>query len=74
VVDTLTLKVVHRFKAGPAVLHMEFSPRGHEVWVSVRDANRVQVYDTATFARKAELTIKHPSGIFFTARAMRIGQ
>jgi protein NirF len=74
VVDTLTLKVVHRFKPGPAVLHMEFSPRGHEVWVSVRDANRVQVYDTTTFARKAELTIKHPSGIFFTARAMRIGQ
>jgi len=74
VVDTLTLKVVHRFKAGPAVLHMEFSPRGHEAWVSVRDADRVQVYDTATFARKAELTIKHPSGIFFTARATRIGQ
>ena len=74
VVDTLTLQVVHRFKAGPAVLHMEFSPRGHEVWVSVRDADRVQVYDTATFARKAELTIRHPSGIFFTARATRIGQ
>ena len=73
-VDTLTLKVVHRFKAGPAVLHMEFSPRGHEAWVSVRDADRVQVYDTATFARKAELTIRHPSGIFFTARATRIGQ
>ena len=74
VVDTQTLQVVHRFEAGPAVLHMEFSPRGHEVWVSVRDADRVQVYDTATFARKAELTIKHPSGIFFTARATRIGQ
>lgn len=74
VVDTLTLKVVHRFKPGPAVLHMEFSPRGHDAWVSVRDADRVQVYDTTTFARKAELTIKHPSGIFFTARATRIGQ
>ena len=74
VVDTLTLKIVHRFKPGPAVLHMEFSPRGHEVWVSVRDADRVQVYDTATFAKKAELAIKTPSGIFFTARATRIGQ
>ena len=74
VVDTVTLKVVHRFKAGPAVLHMEFSPRGHEAWVSVRDADRVQVYDTATFARKAELAIRHPAGIFFTARATRIGQ
>lgn len=74
VVDTLTLKVVHRFKPGPAVLHMEFAPRGHEAWVSVRDTDRVQVYDTATFARKTELNIRHPSGIFFTARAMRIGQ
>lgn len=74
VVDTLTLQVVHRFKAGPAVLHMEFTPRGHEVWVSVRDSDRVHVYDTATFAKKAELRIEKPSGIFFTARATRIGQ
>jgi protein NirF len=74
VVDTLTLKVVRRFVAGPAVLHMEFSPRGHEVWVSVRDADRVQIYDAATFAGKGEIAVKNPSGIFFTARATRIGQ
>jgi protein NirF len=74
VVDVMTLAVVHRFKAGPAVLHLEFAPRGHEVWVSVRDADRVQVYDARTFARKAELEVKAPSGIFFAARATRIGQ
>lgn len=74
VVDTLTMKVVHRFKPGPAVLHMEFTPRGHEVWVSVRDADRVIVYDAATFVKKAELPAAKPSGIFFTARATRIGQ
>ncbi len=74
VVDTMTLKVVHRFKPGPAVLHMEFTPRGHEVWVSVRDANKVQIYDATTFAKKAEIEAKAPSGIFFTARATRIGQ
>lgn len=74
VVDTMTLKVVHRFKPGPAVLHMEFTPRGHEVWVSVRDADRVIVYDAATFNKKAELPVAKPSGIFFTARATRIGQ
>lgn len=61
IVDTATLSVVHRFKAGPAVLHMEFTPRGHEVWVSVRDANRVHVYDTSSFAKKAELEARHPS-------------
>lgn len=74
VVDTLTLKVVHRFKPGPAVLHMEFTPRGHEVWVSIRDEDRVDIFDSATFAKKGEVAAQKPSGIFFTARATRIGQ
>ena len=74
VVDTLTLKVIQRFKPGPAVLHMEFTPRGHEAWVSARDSDRVYVYDTSTFSKKAEISALKPSGIFFTARATRIGQ
>lgn len=74
VVDMQTLKLVHRFAPGPAVLHLEFTPRGNEVWVSVRDADRIDVYDTATFAKKAEIPAQKPSGIFFTARATRIGQ
>ena len=74
VVDAPSLAVVHRLDPGPAVLHMEFTPRGHEVWVSVRDADRVDVYDTRTFAKVAELPARKPSGILFTARAHRIGQ
>jgi protein NirF len=74
IVDVQTLKLVHRFAPGPAVLHMEFTPRGNEVWVSVRDADRVDIYDTATFTKKAEISAQKPSGIFFTARATRIGQ
>lgn len=74
VVETQTLKVVHRFAPGPAILHMEFTPRGNEVWVSVRDADRIDVYDATTYARKAELPARKPSGIFFSARATRIGQ
>jgi len=58
---------------GAAVLHMEFSPRGHEVWVSSRDDNKVIVFDTRTRAVKAEIAANSPSGIFFTARAHRIG-
>jgi protein NirF len=73
VVDVPTLRIVHELKPGPAVLHMEFTPRGHEVWVSVRDADRVDVYDTRSFAKVAEFAIAKPSGIFFTARAHRIG-
>ncbi len=73
VVDVPTLKVVHEFKPGPAALHMEFTPRGHEVWLSVRDADRVDIYDTRTFEKRGELKVRKPSGIFFTARAHRVG-
>jgi len=31
------------------------------------------VFDTASFARLAELPAQNPSGIFFTSRAARIG-
>lgn len=73
VVDVPSLKVVHEFKPGPAILHMEFTPRGHEVWVSVRDADKVEIYDARTFEKRGELALKKPSGVFFTARANRIG-
>ncbi len=73
IIDVQTLRIIHQLRPGPAVLHMEFTPRGEQVWVSVRDADQVQVYDTATFARLAVLPATHPSGIFFTDRAWRIG-
>lgn len=73
VLDTVTKKVIHEFKPGPGVLHMEFTPRGHEVWMSVRDAGKVHVYDTQTFKKLREFDAESPSGIFFTSRAHRTG-
>ncbi|WP_415716054.1 cytochrome D1 domain-containing protein [Roseibium sp.] len=73
VIDTLTKEIVHEFKPGPAVLHMEFSPRGHEVWISVRDAGKVMIYDTRTFEKRGEFEAESPSGIFFTSRAHKTG-
>jgi protein NirF len=73
VIDVPSGEVVRTLTPGPAVLHMEFTPRGHEVWVSVRDANRIEVYDTRSFAKRAEIAADSPSGIFFTARAHRTG-
>ncbi|WP_170359410.1 cytochrome D1 domain-containing protein [Ruegeria arenilitoris] len=73
VIDSVTKDIIHEFKPGPAVLHMEFTPRGHEVWISVRDANKVMVYDTQTFEKLREIEADSPSGIFFTARAHRTG-
>ena len=73
VIDTITKDVIHQFKPGPGVLHMEFTPRGYEVWLSVRDAGKIMVYDTQTFEKLREIDAESPSGIFFTARAHRTG-
>ena len=73
VIDIASLKVTRTLRPGPAVLHLEFTPRGEQVWISVRDADQVQVYDTGTFERLATLPAATPSGIFLTARAQRIG-
>jgi protein NirF len=73
VIDTQQLAVIQQLNPGKGVLHMEFEPRGEEVWISVRDEDRVDVYDTRTFERKAYFPAQKPSGIFFTARAHRIG-
>lgn len=56
-----------------AVLHMEFTPRGEQVWISSRDDNVVRVYDPASFARIAELKAEHPSGILLSIRAFKTG-
>ncbi|NIR29932.1 MAG: protein nirF [Gammaproteobacteria bacterium] len=73
IIDVAQLAVTETLTPGKAVLHMEFTPRGEQVWVSVRDEDRVQVYDTRTHERVASLSADKPSGIFFTARAHRIG-
>ncbi len=73
IIDVKDLAVVKSLQPGKAVLHMEFAPRGEEVWVSVRDDNKVVVYATDDFAEKARFPADKPSGIFFAARAHRLG-
>jgi len=65
--------IVKTLQPGKGVLHMEFTPRGEHIWVSVRDENRVDVYDSETFEKIGELRADKPSGIFFTPRAHRTG-
>ena len=73
VIDSVSKRVIHQFTPGPGVLHMEFTPRGNEVWLSVRDAGKVIIYDTQTFEQLGEIAAESPSGIFFTARAHKMG-
>jgi protein NirF len=74
VIDVQSRTIVKTLKPGKAVMHMEFTPRGEQIWVSARDEDRLYVYDTETYAKLAELPADKPSGIFFTYRAHRTGQ
>lgn len=73
IIDTAKLEIMQALTLGPGVLHLEFTPRGEQVWLSVRDSGRLDIYDTRTLARVTSLPAAKPSGIFFTARAHRIG-
>ncbi|HIJ23377.1 MAG: protein nirF [Gammaproteobacteria bacterium] len=73
VIDTQSLEIIHQMQPGKGILHMEFTPRGEEVWVSIRDKNRIDIYNTETFEHIKSLPAETPSGIFFTHRAGQIG-
>lgn len=73
VIDTQTRKIARTLEPGKAVLHIEFTPKGDEAWLSARDDDRVVVYGADSGEKAAELAADKPSGIFFTARAHRIG-
>lgn len=73
VLDVPSRSIVATLKPGKAVLHLEFTPRGEQVWISARDDHRVDIYDPYSFARIGSLPAESPSGIFFTSRANRIG-
>jgi len=73
VIDTKELQITKTLSPGKAVLHMEFTPRGEAVWVSVRDDNQIIVYDTDSFAIQKKLPAIKPSGIFFSSRAHKLG-
>ena len=73
VIDSQTHEIIRTLEPGKAVLHMEFTPRGEEVWVSARDSDRVTVYNTRSLEPVATLSAQKPSGIFFTSRAHALG-
>jgi protein NirF len=73
IIDTQSLNIIKTLTPGKGVLHMEFEPRGEEVWASIRDEDRLAVFDTETFEQLITFEAKKPSGIFFTSRAHRTG-
>jgi protein NirF len=73
VIDTQTHAIVADLRPGPAVLHMEFTARGDQLWLSARDGDEVQVWDPYRLERIGTLPSLSPSGIFFSSRAHKPG-
>jgi protein NirF len=73
IIDVEQQTVIKTLTPGKGVLHMEFTPRGEQVWMSVRDMDRIDIVDTETFEVIDQLPAEKPSGIFFTSRAHEIG-
>ncbi|MCP2226889.1 cytochrome D1 domain-containing protein [Pseudomonas mandelii] len=73
VIDTETHAVVADLRPGPAVLHMEFTARGDQLWLSLRDGDQVQVWDPYRLKLLSTLPARAPSGIFFSSRAQKMG-
>ena len=73
VIDAVTQQVKQTLEPGKSILHIEFTPRGREVWLSARDDNKVVILDARTYQKLGEIPAQAPSGIFFTARAHRTG-
>ncbi len=73
VIDVPAMKTVADLRPGRAVLHLEFTPRGEQVWISSRDDDAVVVYDTQTLAERTRLRAEKPSGIFLASRAAATG-
>jgi len=65
ILDTKTLKIIKTFTFNGKVLHVRWSEHYPSLYVSVNDANQVNVIDTDEWFLEREIfQIKHPSGIF----------
>ncbi|MDP2689671.1 MAG: cytochrome D1 domain-containing protein [Deltaproteobacteria bacterium] len=73
VIDVETLDVRGTIDAGKGALDPQFTPRGEAAYVSIRDEDKVAVYDADTLRLIKEIPAKRPSGIFSSDRASKFG-
>lgn len=73
VIDVETLEIKKTIEVGKGALDPQFTPKGEAVYISVRDEDKVAVYDTDTYRLIKEIPAKKPSGIFCSNRASMFG-
>ena len=65
IIDTNTLKIIKTFTFKGKVLHLRWSQKHPDLYVSVNDANQVNVINTDEWFLEREIfQVEHPSGIF----------
>ncbi len=65
IIDTKALKIIETFTFNGKVLHVRWSNKDDYLYVSVNDANQVNVINTNEWFLEREIfQISHPSGIF----------
>lgn len=65
IVDTKTLKIIKTFNFKGRVLHLRWSNLDNSLYISVNDANKVNVIDTKEWFLEREIfQVERPSGIF----------
>jgi len=72
IVDTKTLKIIKTFTFKGKILHVRWSNLDSKLYVSVNDANKVNVIDTNEWFLEREIfQVEHPSGIFIYTQKER---
>ena len=73
IISVETLSVKKSIDAGKGALDPQFTPKGEAVYISIREEDKVAVYDTDSFKLLKEFPVHKPSGIFSSDRASKFG-
>ncbi|MBI5642677.1 MAG: protein nirF [Deltaproteobacteria bacterium] len=73
IIDVDGLYVKKTIDVGTGAIDPQFTPKGEAVYISVRDENKVAVYDTDSCKLIKEIPLNKPSGIFSSDRASKFG-
>ena len=73
IISVETLSVKKSIDAGKGALDPQFTPKGEAVYISIREEDKVAVYDTDSFKLLKEFSVHKPSGIFSSDRASKFG-
>ena len=73
IISVESLSVKKSRDAGKGALDPQFTPKGEAVYISIREEDKVAVYDTDSFKLLKEFSVHKPSGIFSSDRASKFG-